>query len=75
MEYLECDLPVFLQNSIRQMQESWTRLDAGQKDNLWDCNWCELQSDINVCEVEQLITQQQARYLREKYLRMEISDD
>lgn len=58
--YLEYGLPPFLQESIKAM-------DAGDPE-LWDCLYCELQSDINVAEVEQIITPEQAWYLREKYL-------
>ena len=62
--YLEYDLPIFLQDSIHQMNESWEKIDAGKEDSIWDCNWCDLQSSINICEVEQLITSEQANFLR-----------
>lgn len=73
--YLECDLPIFLQDSIHQMNESWEKIDAGKEDSIWDCNWCDLQSSINICEVEQLITSEQANFLRKKYLRMEMANN
>lgn len=73
--YLEYDLPIFLQDSIHQMNESWEKIDAGKEDSIWDCNWCDLQSSINICEVEQLITSEQANFLRKKYLRMEMADN
>lgn len=73
--YLEYDLPIFLQDSIHQMNESWEKIDAGKKDSIWDCNWCDLQSSINICEVEQLITSEQANFLRKKYLRMEMANN
>lgn len=69
--YLECGLPEFLRDSIQDMQASWDRLDRGEQDNRWDCRFCELQSDINTCEVNGLISEEQAWYLRDKYLRME----
>lgn len=69
--YLECGLPEFLQNSLEAMQASWDRVDGGEQDSRWDCYFCELQSDINTCEVNGLISEEQAWYLREKYLRME----
>ena len=53
--YLECGLPDFLRESIAQM----------------DCDYCNLQADINNAEVNQVISSEQAWYLREKYLRME----
>lgn len=69
--YLECGLPDFLQASIRAMIEAWEKLDNGQKYIRWDCDYCSLQSDINNAEVNQLISVEQAWFLREKYLRME----
>ena len=59
--YLEKNLPDWLEESIQNY--------LNNKDTLsWDCYYCELQSDINVCEVENLISSEQAWYLREKYL-------
>lgn len=69
--YLECGLPEFLQTSLNRMKATWERLDAGIKDIRWDCDYCELQSDINVSEVCGLISEEQAWYLRENYLRIE----
>lgn len=66
--YLECGLPEFLRESIAAMAEAWRKLDAGEPYFRWDCDYCSLQSDINVAEVEQLISPEQAWYLREKYL-------
>lgn len=68
--YLECDLPPYLQVSIENMAASWKILDSGTKDYHWDICWCELNADINSAEVDQLISTEQAWYLREKYLRM-----
>ena len=69
--YLECGLPDFLQESICAMKNAWQKLDSGQEYLRWDCDYCNLQSDINSAEVNQLISPEQAWYLREKYLRME----
>lgn len=74
-EYLENELPLFLKNSIKKMVSAWKRLDAGEEDLTWDCDYCELQSDINIAEVEQLISSEQAWHLREKYLRIEKRSD
>ena len=38
--YLECGLPDFLRESIAQMQAAWDRLDRGEKDLRWDCDYC-----------------------------------
>lgn len=69
--YLECNLPPFLKESLDTMKDSWAEFDAGIKTLHWDCDYCNLQSDINVAEVENLITSEQAWYLREQYLRIE----
>ena len=72
--YLECGLPPFLQESLHAMKEAWKKLDNGETYLRWDCDYCNLQSDINIAEVEQLISSEQAWYLRETYLRIERSD-
>lgn len=69
--YLECGLPEFLQESIRAMIDAWRKLDSGIEYLHWDCDYCNLQTDINNAEVNQIISTEQAWYLREKYLRME----
>ena len=69
--YLECGLPDFLQESLQAMNEAWRKLDSGEEYLRWDCDYCSLQSDINSAEVNQIISEEQAWYLREKYLRME----
>ena len=69
--YLECGLPVFLQESIKTMKAAWRRLDRGEEYLRWDCDYCSLQTDINNAEVNQIISAEQAWYLREKYLRIE----
>lgn len=69
--YLECGLPDYLSESVRSMAEAWRKLDSGQEYLRWDCDYCNLQSDINSAEVNQAISTEQAWYLREKYLRLE----
>lgn len=69
--YLECGLPEFLQESLKQMKEAWRKRDAGEYYLRWDCDYCSFQSDINSAEVNGLITSEQAWYLREEYLRIE----
>lgn len=68
--YLECGLPEFLQDSIRAMVDAWDKLDSGQEYFRWDCDYCNLQTDINNAEVNLLISTEQAWFLREKYLRI-----
>ena len=69
--YLECGLPEFLQKSISVMSDAWEKLDRGIEYLRWDCDYCDLQTDINIAEISQMISSEQAWFLREKYLRME----
>ena len=69
--YLECGLPPYLQKSLENMKKSWAIEDSGKRDMHWDIYWCDLNADINSAEVDQVISSEQAWYLREKYLRME----
>lgn len=68
--YLECELPEYLQISLDNMKKTWKILDSGTRTNTWDLYWCELNADINSAEVDELITHEQADYLRRVYLRM-----
>ena len=71
--HFECGLPKYVQESLERMKKSWEILDSGKKDLRWDTCWCELNADLNSAEVENLISSEQAWYLRRKYLRMENS--
>ena len=62
--YLECDLPPYLQESIRKFNESSRKQDYMALSD----DYCELQSSINVAEVSEQISEEQAWYMREKYL-------
>ena len=68
-------LPEILWLSIQKMQKAWEMLDNGVPYLHWDCDYCELQSDINCAEVDGLITPALAWTLREKYLRMRKEDN
>jgi len=59
----EENIPSFLKDSLVQLK-------IGKRKNnlLMDCYLDELNSSINVAEVENLITKEQASYLRKKYL-------
>lgn len=70
-EYFECNLPAFLQLSIDNLKLGVEKREKGEEYFLYDCDYCELQSDINVAEVEGLISPDQAWFLREKYLHLE----
>ncbi len=73
-KYLECCLPIYLQQSLDNMKQSWAVIDSGRQDLHWDLYWCELNADINSAEIDQTISTEQAWYLREKYLRMKRGD-
>ena len=70
-DYLEAGLPEFLQESIKRMKDAWYKLDHKIPYMHWDGDYCELQSEINNAEVNNIISPEQAWYLRRKYLRME----
>ena len=72
-ERLEKGLPPYLNESLKNMKASWKRIDNGEKDLRWDLYWCELNADINSAEVDNVISHEQADYLRKKYLRMKRS--
>lgn len=71
--YLECGLPDYLRESVVQMKAAWEKLDQGVRYTRWDCDFCNLQTDINIAETSNAISAEQAWYLREKYLRIERS--
>ena len=74
-KYLEKDLPEFLVHSIEQMKKTWEIYEkSGKLPTHWDLDFGELNSDINVAEVEDMISSEQAWYLREKYLKMSRRD-
>lgn len=68
--YLECDLPAYLQESLERMKECNAKLAQGEEYLRWDCDYMALQSDINCAEVDGEISEEQAWYLRERYLGM-----
>ena len=69
--YFECELPAFLSLSIEAMKNALEKIRNGEEYYDWDCDFCDLQSSINVAETEQLISPNQAWLLREKYLGIE----
>ena len=58
---IEMGLPRCLVESINNFTDEKNK-------HVYECVYMELQSEINVCEQEQLITPEQAWFLREKYL-------
>lgn len=67
-EYLKKDLPKRLELSLISYKKALDKVKKGEHYLQLDMDYCELQSDINVAEVEQMITPEQARYLRSKYI-------
>ncbi len=69
--YLECGLPAFLMDSLSVFKSATEKQQSGVVVTLMDCYYCELQSDINSAEVNNIISSEQAWFLREKYLGLE----
>lgn len=69
--YVEQELPEWLKESIETMTGIWDIIDAGDEPQFRDLYYADLQSDINVAEVEHIISREQARYLRRKYPRVD----
>ena len=59
----EKNIPAFLAESIKNMKKA-----KRNKTSLFDCYLDEINSSINVCEVESIISKEHADYLRKKYL-------
>lgn len=62
--YLEVDLPAYLQLSIDDYKEG-VRLDLNLR---IDALWADLYSSINIAFWDREISDEQAKYLRDKYL-------
>ena len=57
------NIPAFLAESIDNIKKA-----KKKKSSLLDCYLDETNSSINVCEIENFISKEQADYLRKKYL-------
>ena len=66
--HYETALPKYLKASLDNMKKAIKLKSSGQKYLRYDCDYCELQSDINTAEVSGEISPDQAWYLRSKYL-------
>ena len=63
-EMFERNLPPYLAHNL----EAWKK-GVEEKSRLLDCLWGELYGSINIAEInDNLITHEQAQYLRDKYL-------
>ncbi len=61
-------MPKWLEESRDAFLNADRKIASGETCFAWDCYYCEFQSDINVAEIEENITKEQADYLRNKYL-------
>lgn len=68
--YLECGLPEDLKEAIRNYLQG-----EREHSSLLDCLWGELYGAINANQWGDVITKEQADYLRAKYLFEEENDD
>lgn len=68
--YLELQIPDWLTESVEAMKNALAMPDQESLDfaRAWEFAYGNLYSDINAAEVENIITSEQAWYLREKYL-------
>lgn len=66
--HYELNLPVYLTASLSKTKEAQKKIDSGKEYFRYDCDYCELQSDINAAEVDGEISSDRAWYLRGKYL-------
>ena len=66
--HYEAGLPAYLCTSLNKMKAAVKKIENGEEYLRYDCDYCELQSDINTAEVGGEISQDQAWYLRNKYL-------
>lgn len=73
-EGIRDELPAFLQESIENMERAWEKKKTENFSD-WDCYYCDLQSSINIAEVEHLISSELAWFLREKYLYLHKPED
>lgn len=64
------EIPKCLSEYVEKMKLAWQKKDNNETYDMWDCDFCELQSEINVAEIEGVISNEFAWYLREKYLRI-----
>lgn len=68
-EYLEKGLPGYLQHDLDAYKRGLV-----EGSSLMDCLWCELYGSINGAEIDdRAITHEHAEYLRDKYLRGELT--
>lgn len=70
MQNIIAELPIELRALIDKMSAAWQVIDKGEKDYHWDLIWCELNAEINLSELQGIITAEQAQFIRKEYLRI-----
>lgn len=68
---IESTLPKSLKDAISVFLIGKEKYESGIEYHEFDMDYCDLQTEINICEVEQMITSDEAWYLRGKYLGLE----
>lgn len=71
---LEQGLPESLRKPMEKLKEALAILDAGGDDSSWEGWWYDVCNSTTVCELSHEITAEQARYIRETYLRLVLED-
>ena len=72
---IDTSYPDFLKKSIEAYLCGREKHESGRGYFEFDMDYCDLQTDINVCEVEQLISPSEAWMLRKKYLGITAGDN
>lgn len=62
------NLPDYLKDSLAQYILGLDKVANGEKYFRIDCDFCNLQNDINTAELDELISEKDASFLRETYL-------
>lgn len=70
-EGIESTLPEPLREAVTAFLAGKEKYESNVGYHEFDMDFCDLQTEINVCEVEQMITSDEAWYLRRKYLGQE----
>lgn len=61
-------MPAYLKESLNEYKKGLEKIARGEKYFRIDCDFCNLQNDINTAELSQLISEEEAYFLRGKYL-------
>lgn len=72
--YLECDLPEPLNEILENWKKTQKLIEEGNRPTTWDLDYEELNSEINSCYADDIISERQAWYLKEKYLGIKKED-